>query len=165
MPDSLINKLEVFHFQCWLTRLSRNYSLNLQFFPVLLCIPEIILGLLIHPAFSRSLKVNRKSHSHIRTNPGTSIHNCAESLSAYTKRLYSFSNWNTQRLRTKLPNDFSGVRGVMHKHGNTSMIIFVIHDFGIVTREFEGNPPISTNVHRSIIGDHVIVLISKYMAC
>jgi len=39
--------------------LGRNKTSDLQLLPVLLSIPEIILGLLIEPTFRRSIKSNR----------------------------------------------------------------------------------------------------------
>lgn len=35
----------------------------------------------------------------------------------------------------------------MHKHGQLSMIVFVIHHFGVVTRKHKGKSPISTDIY------------------
>jgi hypothetical protein len=60
---------------------------------------------------------------------------CRKGFAAYAQTFRSLGNRKTYRLQAKRLDDFTRMRGVVHTHGSTSVIVLVVHQFDIPSDE------------------------------
>src|SRR2546425_2349220 len=84
--------------RAWIVESSGNRTFaqcqtsDLQFISMLSGLPEIVLHLLIHPAYRRRVKSNGEPDGHFRTNPRLAVEEACESVSADTECFGCFGN-------------------------------------------------------------------------
>jgi len=79
-------------------------------------LPEIVLHLLIHPAFSRRIKSDGQPDGHFRTDSLLPVEEACKSVSADAECFGCFSDVQTQWFQAKLPQHFAGMWWIMHTH-------------------------------------------------
>jgi hypothetical protein len=87
---------------------------DFQFVTKLSGLPEIVLHLLIHPAFGCRFKSNRKSHGHFGTNSRLAFEETCKSVSADTQCFRGFGNAQPQWFKAEFSQHFAGMRGIVH---------------------------------------------------
>ncbi len=112
---------------------------------MLLGLPQVILNLLVQPAFGRSIESNRQPDSHFRTNASFTINNAGKRLSTDTKGFCRFGDCQPERLKAKLFDNIARMWRIMHKHDIASVVIFIIDNFRMLPIELKGNTPVATH--------------------
>jgi len=73
------------------------------------------------------------------------VKNSTQGLSADPKSLGCSSHRQLQGFKAQLSNYFTGMGRIMHQHGYTSMIVFVINRLGIFTIKTKCDAPIAAH--------------------
>ncbi|TKS57760.1 MAG: hypothetical protein EWM72_03488 [Nitrospira sp.] len=80
--------------------------------------PQVILSLLIHPAFSSGVKGHGETHSHFRADPCSTIQNGRKGLAAYSQRFGCLGHSDAQWFKAERLNDFTRTGWIVHAHGH-----------------------------------------------
>lgn len=126
---------------------SRREPQYAKLFTTLLCMPQVVLRLLINPAFSRGIEGNRKANSHLRADAGPAIQNSGQRFSANTESLCRLGHSETKRIETKSLNDFPGMWGIVHSHDLASVVVFVINVVCVLSYEKERYTPVAADLY------------------
>src|ERR1700693_2835641 len=78
---------------------------------LLLCVPEIILGLQIEPTFCGCCKSNRKTYRHLRADARSFVENGREGFTTNTETFSRIGYSQTEGLKTKRSDNLSGMGG------------------------------------------------------
>ena len=95
---------------------SRSESEYAKLLATLLRMPQVILRLLIDPAFCGSIKGNRKANSHFRADAGPAIQNSGQRFAANAESLCRLGHSEAKGIETKSLYDFSGMWRIVHSH-------------------------------------------------
>ncbi len=121
---------------------------NIQGTTLLFGMPQIVLRLLVEPALRRSIKRDRKPNSHLRADPGSSIEDGRQRFSTYTQAVRRFGYGNAERFQAQLSDDLARVRGIMHQHFFTSVIVLIVDYLGITFIKPKCDTPVATDSYR-----------------
>ena len=77
-------------------------------------LPEIVMNLLIHPAYRCSVKGDRQAHRQLRSNARSAMKKIGESGSADSERFRSFGDTQSQRFKAQLLENLTRVWWVVH---------------------------------------------------
>lgn len=100
----------------------RCQSYYAKLFSALFRMPQIVLGLLIDPAFCSGIKGNRKTNSHLRTDAGPTVQYSGKCLSAHPQSLCRLGHGETKRSKTKVLDDSSRVWRIVHSHCGQALL-------------------------------------------
>jgi len=107
--------------------------------------PQVVLRLLIDPAFSRGIEGNRKANGHLRADAGPAIQNSGQRLPANTKSLCRLGHGETKRIETKSLDDLPGMWGIVHSHDLSSVVVLVINVVCVLSNEKESYAPVAAD--------------------
>ena len=110
----------------------RRKRFDVEFMPMLFDLPEIILRLLIQPAFRRRVKSNRQTHRHFGADPGFLVDQTRQRFPTDAQRFRGLGDGYAERDEAKLLDDRARMRRIVHEHDETSMVIFVIDNVGML---------------------------------
>jgi len=94
--------------------------------PVLFRVPEVILKLLVEPAFSAGVKGHRETDRHLRADTRTPVKNARQRLPTHAERPRGVRDGQVQGFQAQLPEHLTGCGGSCI-FMVTSMAIFVIY--------------------------------------
>lgn len=80
-------------------------------FAALLSVPQVILGLLVEPAFSRRAERHGQANGHLRTDARTAIQNSRQGLSTDAKCLSGLRDTHTEWVQAQALDDCPGMGG------------------------------------------------------
>src|SRR5450756_2332382 len=101
---------------------SRCESQYAKLFTTLLCMPQVVLRLLIDPAFCGGIKGNRKANSHLRADAGSAIQNSGQRFPANAESLCRLGHSEAKWIETKSLDDFPGMWRIVHSHDLASVV-------------------------------------------
>src|ERR1035437_1202534 len=96
---------------------SRQF-LHVERFPIFLSVPEVILNLLVKPAFRTGVEGHRETDCHLRADACTPVKNARQRLSTHAKRPRGVRDGQVQGFQAQLPEHLTGMRRIMHLHGH-----------------------------------------------
>lgn len=96
-----------------LSRAQFPYTETFRFLPRQ---PEIVLCLLIEPAFRRGIKGNRQPQGHLRTDSCAAIENRRQGFSTHAEAFGSIGNTQSQRLEAEAADYLARMRRIVHLH-------------------------------------------------
>src|ERR1035441_7570328 len=85
---------------------------------VLFRVPEVILNLLVKPAFRTGVEGDRETNRHLRTDACTPVKNARQRLPTHAKRPRGVRDGQVQGFKAQLPEHLTGMRRIMHLHGH-----------------------------------------------
>src|SRR3990172_8955266 len=109
--------------------------------------PQVILRLLIDPAFCGGIKGNRKANSHLRADAGPTIQNSGQRFPANAQSVCRLGYSETKRIETKSLDDFSGVWWIVHSNDLASVVVLVINVVCVFSCEKEGYTPVAAHLY------------------
>jgi len=126
---------------------SRCESQYAKLFTTLLCMPQVVLRLLIDPAFCGGIKGNRKANCHFRADAGPAIQNSRQGFPANAESLCRLCHSEAKWFETKSLDDFSGMWRIMHSHDLASVVILVINFVRVLSSEKERYTPVAADLY------------------
>jgi predicted nuclease of restriction endonuclease-like (RecB) superfamily len=96
----------------------RRQSRHVEPRPVSFRVPEVILKLLVEPAFSAGAEGDRETDRHLRADTRTPVKNTRQRLPTHAERPRGVRNGQVQGFQAQLPEHLTGVRRIMHLHGH-----------------------------------------------
>ena len=109
--------------------------------------PQVVLRLLIHPAFCRGIKGNRKANSHLRANAGPAIQNSGQRFPANAETLCRLGHSETKWIETKSLNDSPRMWRIVHSHDLALVVILVINVVCVLSCEKERYTPVAADLY------------------
>src|ERR1035437_224368 len=96
---------------------SRQF-LHVERLPIFLSMPEVILNLLVQPAFRTGVEGHRETDCHLRADARTPVKNARKRLPTHAERPRGVRNGQVQGFQAQLPEHLTGMRRIMHLHGH-----------------------------------------------
>src|SRR5450759_662572 len=109
--------------------------------------PQIVLRLLIDPAFCGGIKRNRKANRHLRADAGPAIQNSGQRFPANAESLCRLGYSEAKRIETKSLDDFPGMWRIVHSHDLASVVVLVINVVCVLSCEKERNTPVGADLY------------------
>src|SRR3990172_1724059 len=109
--------------------------------------PQVVLRLLIDPAFCGGIKGDRKANSHLRADAGPAIKDSGQRFPADTESLCRFGHSEAKRFETKRLDDLSGMWWIVHSHDLASVVVLVINVVCVLSYEKERYTPVAANLY------------------
>ncbi len=109
--------------------------------------PQVVLRLLIDPAFCGGIKGNRKANCHFRADAGPAIQNSRQGFPANAESLCRLCHSEAKWFETKSLDDFSGMWRIMHSHDLASVVILVINFVRVLSSEKECYTPVAADLY------------------
>ena len=109
--------------------------------------PKVVLDLLVHPTLGGRAERQRPPDGHLRADPGAAIQNALEGLPTHPRRLGRLRDRHFKGFQAQFPEYVSCVRRVVHLHGATSVVVFVVDALGIFAGKTERDAPIPAKPH------------------
>ena len=123
----------------------RGESQYAKLFTALLCVPQIVLSLLIDPAFCGGIKRDRKAHGHLRADTGPAIQDSGQRFPAYAESLCRLGHSETKRIETKSLDDFPGMWRIVHSHDLALVVVLVINLICVFSCKKERYTPVAAD--------------------
>src|SRR3990172_4362213 len=109
--------------------------------------PQVVLRLLIDPAFCGGIKGDRKANSHLRADVGPAIKDSGQRFPADTESLCRFGHSEAKRFETKRLDDLSGMWWIVHSHDLASVVVLVINVVCVLSYETERYTPVVADLY------------------
>jgi len=118
-----------------------------KLFTTLLRMPQVVLSLLIDPAFCGGIKGNRKANSHLRADAGPAIQNSGQRFPANAESLCRLGDSQAKWIETKSLDDFPGMWRIVHSHDLTSVVVLAINVVRVLSNEKERYTPVAADLY------------------
>ena len=109
--------------------------------------PQVVLRLLINPAFRGGIKGNRKANSHLWADASPAIQNSRQRFPANAESLCSLGHSEAKWIEAKSLDDFPGMWRTVHSHDLASVVVFVINVVCVLSYEKERYTPVAANLY------------------
>src|SRR3990172_4142375 len=109
--------------------------------------PQVVLRLLINPAFRGGIKGNRKTNSHLRTDAGPAVQNPGQRFPANAESLRRLGHSEAKWIETKSLDYFSGMWRVVHSHDLALVVVLVINIVCVLSHEKECYTPVTADLY------------------